>query len=285
MNATMIAAVSPLAGLHHMWAHPFIRHALVAGTAIAAAAGVIGYFLVLRNQVFTADALSHVAFTGALLALIAGLDGRIGLFAATIAVALAFGAVGRYGRVDDVVIGSTFAWVLGIGVLALSVFTTRHSTGNGAAGVRVLFGSIYGLNANAVRVAVAVAAAVIAVAVLIGRPLLFASLDAAVAAARGVPVAFLGYLFLVLVGATAAEAAQAVGALLILGLLAAPAGIAVRLTTSPYRALGLAPIIAVAALWAGLALSYAVPKLPPSFSVIALLTAGYVAALAFRSRP
>ena len=59
------------------------------------AAGLVGYFLVLRAQVFTADALSHVAFTGALAALAAGLDARIGLFAVTVAVALGMGALGR----------------------------------------------------------------------------------------------------------------------------------------------------------------------------------------------
>ena len=42
----------------------------------------------LRAQVFAGDALSHVAFTGALAAAAAGVDLRIGLFAATIAVAL-----------------------------------------------------------------------------------------------------------------------------------------------------------------------------------------------------
>ena len=52
-----------------MFAHPFMLHAFLAGTAIAAACGLAGYFLVLRAQVFTGDALSHVAFTGALAAL------------------------------------------------------------------------------------------------------------------------------------------------------------------------------------------------------------------------
>ena len=43
-----------------------MRNAFLAGTAIAAASGLVGYFVVLRSQVFSADALSHVAFTGAL---------------------------------------------------------------------------------------------------------------------------------------------------------------------------------------------------------------------------
>jgi zinc/manganese transport system permease protein len=272
----VIASINPIAGLQHMLGHPFIRHGLVAGTAIAAAAGLVGYFLVLRSQVFTADALSHVAFTGALTALTIGLDARLGLFAATIGIALLLGALGPRGRADDVVIGSAFAWILGLGVLALSVFTSGHSTGNGTAGVNVLFGSIFGLDAAAARAALLIASAAIVLVLLIARPLLFASLDEAVAAARGVPVRLLGYLFLALVGATVAESTQAVGALLVLGLLAAPAGIAVRLTSRPYRAMALATAVAVAAVWAGLTLSYAAPKLPPSFSIVALLAAGYV---------
>lgn len=278
----MTSRIDLLSGLHHMWANGSIRHGLVAGTAIAVAAGLVGYLLVLRSQVFTADALSHVAFTGALLALIFGVELRVGLFASTVGVALLFGVLGPRGRADDVVIGSTFAWVLGIGVLALSIFTTGHSTGNGTAGVNVLFGSIYGLDAAAARTAVLVAGAVSCVAVAIARPLLFASIDESVAAARGVPVRLLGYVFLGLVGTTAAETTQAVGALLLLGLMAAPAGIAMRLTARPYRAMSIASAIAVSGVWLGLAFAYAV-RVPPSFGVLAVITGGYlVAGLATR---
>ena len=132
---------------------PFIRHALLAGTAIAAASGLVGYFVVLRSQVFSGDALSHVAFTGALAALAFGIDARLGLFVATITVGLAIGLLGEHGRADDVVIGVVFTWILGLGVLFLSIFTTTESTGNGAAGVNVLFGSIFGLSADQATVA------------------------------------------------------------------------------------------------------------------------------------
>jgi zinc/manganese transport system permease protein len=60
----------------------FMQNALLAGTAIAIASGLIGYFVVLRSQVFTGDALSHVAFTGAIAALALGVDARIGLLSA-----------------------------------------------------------------------------------------------------------------------------------------------------------------------------------------------------------
>ncbi|MDP9093142.1 MAG: metal ABC transporter permease, partial [Actinomycetota bacterium] len=77
-----------------MLSHPFIQNALLAGTAIAMLSGLVGYFVVLRGQVFAGDALSHVAYAGALAALAAGVDLRFGLFAATVAVGLALGLLG-----------------------------------------------------------------------------------------------------------------------------------------------------------------------------------------------
>ncbi|HKS98012.1 MAG TPA: metal ABC transporter permease [Rugosimonospora sp.] len=264
-----------------MFAHPFLQHAFLAGTAVGLAAGLVGYFLLLRAQVFTADALSHVAFTGSLAALAAGLDVRIGLFALTVLVALGMGALGRRARPDDVVIGGVFAWVLGLGVFFLTLYTSGRSGtgGTGTASVSVLFGSIFGLSAGRAVLTALVALGISAALLAIARPLLFASLDEPVAAARGVPVRLLGYGFLVLVGGTAAEATQVVGALLILGLLAAPAGAASRLTTRPLRALALSAGIAVGSVWLGLAASYAVPALPPSFAILAVATLTYLGAL------
>jgi zinc/manganese transport system permease protein len=261
-----------------MLAHPFMQHAFLAGTAVALAAGLVGYFLVLRAQVFTADALSHVAFTGALAALAAGLDARLGLFTLTVLVALAMGALGPRARPDDVVIGGVFAWVLGLGVFFLTLYTTtRSGTDGGTASVTVLFGSIFGLSGSRAAVTAVIALLISAVVVAVARPLLFATVDENVAAARGVPVPLLGFGFLALVGLTAAEATQVVGALLIVGLLAAPAGAASRLTTRPLRALGLSAGIAVASMWVGLTASYLVPKLPPSFAILAVATLIYCA--------
>ncbi|HEY4018604.1 MAG TPA: metal ABC transporter permease [Pseudonocardiaceae bacterium] len=257
----------------------FMRHALLAGTAIAAACGLVGYFLVLRAQVFTGDALSHVAFTGALAALAFGVDARIGLFVATIAVALLLGALGRRGRADDVVIGNIFAWVLGLGVFFLTVYTTSRSTANGTAGVTILFGSIFGISQSQAVTAAWIGAAICVALLAIARPLLFSTIDEAVAAARGIPVRLLGYAFLVLVGACAAEATQAVGALLLLGLLAAPAGTAHRLTTQPYVGLALAAILAIAEVWAGLALSALASRIPPSFAILAVAAGVYAIVL------
>ncbi|MEY9895580.1 zinc/manganese transport system permease protein [Catenulispora sp. MAP5-51] len=267
-----------------MFSHPFMVYALLGGTGIAAACGAVGFFLVLRAQVFTGDALSHVAFTGALAALAFGMDLRIGLFAATIAVALLLGALGKRGRADDVVIGNVFAWILGLGVFFLTLYTTdRSGSGNGSATINVLFGSILGLSASQAQTVLWIGAAVLVLMLLIARPLLFATLDEAVAAARGVPVKVLGFVFLALVGAATAEATQAVGALLLLGLIAAPAGTALALTERPWRGFALAIALAVGEMWAGLTLAYLIPRMPPSFSITAVATVVYSAALIWRA--
>jgi zinc/manganese transport system permease protein len=271
-----------------MLSQEFMRNALLAGTFVALACGVCGWFVVLRGQVFAGDALSHVAFPGALAAAAAGLDERVGLFAATVAVALGMGALGRGavglaggGRragslpVDDTAIGVLFTFILGVGLF----FLTRFSMGSGgSAGVQAahtLFGSIFGLAAGEARLAAVVGLAVVGAMALIARPLLFASVAPDVAGARGVPTRMLGIAFLALLGVVAAEATQAVGALLLLGLLAVPAAAAHRLARGPAAGVALAALFAVAATWAGLALAYAVPSLPPSTAIVGVAVAMY----------
>jgi zinc/manganese transport system permease protein len=257
----------------------FIQHALLAGVPIAAAAGLAGYLLVLRSQVFSGDALSHVAFTGALGALAFGIDPLIGLFVSTVLVGALLSLLGERGRVGDVAIGVTFAWILGLGVLALSVFSSgAHASANGAAGARVLFGSIFGLDLRHAGLDGAIAVVIVLVLIFLGRPLLLASVDPAVAAARGLPVTAISMMFVAAVGATAGVATQAVGALLILGLLAAPAGAAQRLTTNPYLGMVLSVGIAVASVTLGILASDVFAKFPPSFSILAVAVGCYLVA-------
>jgi zinc/manganese transport system permease protein len=268
-----------------MFAQEFFRNALLAGSFVALACGLVGYFVVLRAQVFAGDALSHVAFTGAIGAAAAGLDTRVGLFAATISVALILGAIGPRAGAEDVAIGVLFAWVLGLGVLFLALFSGGSSGGNGVLGARALFGSIFGLSGADARLAAGVGAAIAVAVMALARPLLFASVDPIVAGSRGVRVRALGLAFLALLGATAAEATQAVGALLMLGLLAAPAGAAQRITANPYLGLGLSALLALLAMWLGLALSYWIPSLPPSSAIVAVAAASFLLALLFGRRP
>ena len=261
-----------------MFAQEFVRNAYLAGTFIALACGCVGWFVVARAQLFAGDALSHVAFVGAIGAAVVGLDERVGLFGLTLAVAGGMAALGPRSRADDAVIGTVFAWILGIGILLLTLLSTSSAGGAGISAANALFGSIYSLSAGASWLAAAIALAVTVVVAIAARPLLLSTLDSVQATARGVPVRLLGVGILLAVAVVTAEGTQAVGALLVLGLLSAPAGAAHKLVANPYAGIGLSGLIAVAATWAGLALSYAVASLPPSSAIIGFAAAAYVLA-------
>lgn len=270
-----------------MLSQEFMRNALLAGTPIALACALSGWFLVLRGQVFAGDALSHVAFPGALAAAAVGVDARAGLVFATVLAGVAMGLLGRgalAGRgarasaatpAEDTTIAIVFTFILGLGLF----FLTRVSiSGGGASGIEAahaLFGSIFGLGHGEAQLAAVVALAVGLAMLAIARPLLFSSVAPEAAAARGVPTRLLGLAFLMGLGVIAAAATQAVGALLLLGLLAAPAAAAHRLTRSPAAGIALAAGLALVAMWGGLALAYAIPTLPPSSAIVGLAAGFY----------
>jgi zinc/manganese transport system permease protein len=216
-------------------------------------------------------------------ALVAGLDPRVGLFAATIIAGVALGVISRR-DVDDVAIGSFFSWILGLGALFLAYYTTHGSGNNGTANVNVLFGSIFGINDQAWTLAVVVAAALGIVLIAIARPLLFATIDPDIAQTAGVPTRLLSMLFLVIVGVTVAEAAQIIGALVVLGLLAAPAAAAARLTTHPWRGFWLSAILATAAIWIGVTIAYALPAVPATFTIMSTAAMIYLIAAVIGAR-
>lgn len=262
--------------LQDMWALDFMRHALISGTAIAFASGLVGYFLVLRSQVFSADALGHVAFTGALAAAAFSVDARLGVVVFVVAVAILLGLLGRRGQADDVVIGGLFAWLLGLGALLLSHLATSPQSAEDNAGSKVLFGSIFGLSATDTWLLVSLGLIAAGALIALARPLLFATLDPALATARGLRVQSLGIAFLVLVGIATAGATQGVGALLVLGLLAAPAGAAMLLVHRPFAAMWLSALLAILAVWVGLCWAFLVPSLPPTFTILAAASGFYV---------
>jgi zinc/manganese transport system permease protein len=175
-----------------MFAHAFVRNAYLAGTFVGLACGCLGWFVVLRAQLFAGDALSHVAFVGAIAAAVFGLDERLGLFALTLAIAAGMAGLGRRGQADDAVIGLVFAWVLGIGALLLTVLATSSSGGNGVTTANTLFGSIYSLTSGAAWLAAAIALGVVLALAGSFRPLLLATLDFEAAVVRGLPVRLIG---------------------------------------------------------------------------------------------
>jgi zinc/manganese transport system permease protein len=273
-----------VADVEQMLRYDFMRNALLAGTAVALAAGLVGYFVVLRHLVFAGEALSHIAFTGAMGAALLGLNPFVGLFGVTTLGALGLNTLGARARPRgrDIATGIVLAWVLGLGALFLGIYISSATRGsNIAIGVGVLFGSIFGISAGQAQVLALVGVATSLVLLAIARPLLFASVDPEVARARGLPIWLLGAVFLVLLAVTVAEAVPAVGALLVFALLLTPAATARLLVRRPFAALFLAAGLALAITWVGLLIAFYTPY-PVSFLISALAFVCYLAALGWR---
>jgi zinc/manganese transport system permease protein len=188
-------------------------NAFRAGTVVAVAAGVMGWFMVLRRQSFAGHTLAVVGFPGAAGATLIGISATYGYFAFCLAAALVIAAIPRAGRSsggqESALTGTIQAFLLACGLL----FTALYQGLLGGV-TSLLFGSFLGITTAQVWVLAAVAAAVLATLTVIGRPLLFSSVDPDVAAGRGVPVRLLSTVFLILLGAAAAEASQITGTLL-----------------------------------------------------------------------
>ncbi|SEO85815.1 metal ABC transporter permease [Actinacidiphila rubida] len=267
---------NPVDDLRQMWAYPFMVNAFRAGTITAVASAVMGWFMVLRRQSFAGHTLAVVGFPGAAGAVLAGASAACGYFVFCVAAALVIAAVPRTGRdagaQEAALTGTVQAFLLACGFL----FTALYKGLLGGV-TSMLFGSFLGITTGQVRVLLAVAAAVLVALAALGRPLLFASVDPDVAAARGVPVRLLSTGFLVLLGAAAAEASQITGTLLVFALLVMPAATAQTLTARPVRSLALSVAIAVAVTWLGLTTAY-YSDYPLGFFVTTYAFAAYVLA-------
>jgi len=264
---------NPVTDVRALLSFPFMVNALEAGTIVAVMAGVTGWFMVLRRQTFAGHTLSVVAFTGAAAAGFAGVPVALGYFSVCGLGALALAAFGGSQRslsVESAATGSLQALALALGFVFVSLY---HGVLNGLDSL--LFGTFLGITSRQVTVLLAVATLAILFIAAVGRPLFFASVDADVARAGGVPVALLGVSFLLVLGLSVAETSQITGALLVFALLVTPAATAHQLTARPALGIALSVTIAVVVTWLGLALAY-FSIYPVGFYVTSLSFALYV---------
>ena len=264
---------NPVSDLQQIFSFPFMVNALEAGTIVAVMAGVTGWFMVLRRQTFAGHSLSVIAFPGAAAATLAGLPVALGYFSFCGISALALAGIAGSRRslsAESAAIGSLQALALALGFLFVSLY---HGVLNGLDSL--LFGTFLGITSGQVAVLLAVAALTVTLVAAAARPLFFASVDADVARAGGVPVGLLGFGFLIVLGLSVAETSQITGALLVFALLVTPAATAHQLTARPALGIALSVAIALAVTWLGLALAY-FSIYPVGFFVTSLSFALYV---------
>jgi len=262
-----------------MFSYPFMVNAFRAGTIVAIVAAVVGWFMVLRKQTFAGHTLSVAAFPGAAAATLVGISATVGYFGFCLVAALVIAVASRPARskgfsAESAVVGTVQAFVLASGYLFASLYKGLLNGLNNQ-----LFGFTFGISDAQVATLAIVGLLVLGAVTVIGRPLFFASIDADVAAARGVGVRAIGVVFLLLLGAAAAEASQITGALLVFALLVMPAAIAQRLTARPLGGIALALAIGVVVTWAGLTAAY-YTSYPSGFCITTFAFAGFVVARA-----
>ena len=256
--------------LRSMWQYAFMRNAFEAGSVVAIVAGIIGYFVVLRRSAFATHALGHVGFSGAAGAVLFGVNPVYGLLLFTTGGGTGMALLGRRAATRDIEIGTVLAFMLGLGLIFLSLYN-----GYATEAYSILFGEILGISDAGVLLTLEAGILVLAVLALIYRPLLFSSLDEDVAEARGLPMLALNLTFMLLLAIAISFAVQVVGVLLIFALMVTPAAAAVRLTRRPLTAVVVSISIALLAIWAGLFIAW-YEQYPPSFFIVSVAFSIYL---------
>ena len=259
-----------------------VHTALIIGAIVALVTGPLGVFTVIRGQSFAGEALGDTGTTGGSAAFLVGVPTLWGFVVVNLAAAGAMELAGVSRRVGrDVAVGVVLGAGLGIAALLLYLDTTVHST-SGAA-ITVLFGSLFAVASSTIPLVVVLAAIVLALLVLVARPLLLSSASPELAAARGVPVTLVGWVYLAAMALSVALCAITIGAILSTALLVGPAAGALRVTRRPVAAMAVAAGLGIAATWVGVLLAYDSYDWPPlhtgwpvSFFVVALVLVGYL---------
>lgn len=263
-----------LADLQLLLEFHFMQNALLVGTLVALLAGAIGYFVVLRGQSFAAHMLSQVGFPGAAAGVLVHTTPVLGLIVFCVGGALGIGWSGRSvdtgRRAESAAIGSILAFSLALGLLFFRLYA-----GSAQGIYAFLFGTILGITDRDVGVAAVTTLIGLVVILVIGRPLLFASVDPDAAEARGVPLRAISIVFLILVALAVAETVQVIGTLLIFALLVVPGAAAQQLTARPGLGLALTIAFSLLFVWFGLAIAY-FTSLPVGFLVTSLAFGTYL---------
>ena len=244
----------------HLLSFDFVIASLIACALLGFLSGVLAPLVVIRQMAFAVHATSELALMGAAIALVASVNLSLGAVAGSVTAAIAFVMLGLRGG-NDSAVGAVMSFGMGVSVLCIYLYP-----GNSTVALGLLTGQVAGVsNMNLVVLAVSTLIILVAIAVL-WRPLMFASVDPAMAAATGVRVRFFAVAFGVLLGIASAQAVQVVGALLVMSLLITPGASAVAITDNPVAAIVWSVVFAQAAAVGGLIFSLA-PGIPISVTV------------------
>ena len=248
----------------------FMINAWTTATIVAAVAGVVGYFVVLRGAAFPAHAIPKGAFAGAARASLLGISTLIGLAVFSVLGALGIGTLGRRGR-NDVATALALVMMLALGAAFLSR-TTQYEPEI----YSLLFGEILGVSTSQILPIAGLGAVCLAAVAALYRPLMLTSTIPEIAEARGIRGYRIETCFLIVLALATTMTVPVTGALLIFSLMIGPPAAARSLTSRPTLAMTLSVAIALITVWAAIAASY-LYNWPVGFFVGALAALSYAA--------
>jgi ABC-type Mn2+/Zn2+ transport system permease subunit len=230
----------------------FMRLSLLAGVLVSTLCAVAGTFVVLRGLAFIGDALAHGVLPGVAGALLIGAPGMLGAAVGSAVMIIGVGFITNRSRLSsDTAIGLLFVAMLALGVIMVS----RSDSFNGDI-VRILFGEILGIRPGTI-VVLAIATLVISVCVaVLYRPFLLLSFDSAQADVSGFSSRRYHVVMLAMVATTVVVSFQAVGTLLVFGMLVAPASAGALLARRVKAMIAWAIGVGALSVYIGLLLSY-----------------------------
>jgi len=270
----------PLDAILGPLAFPFFVRALVASAIVGLVCAVVGSYMVLRGLAFMGDALSHSAFPGVVAAYLLKGPFYLGAAIAAVGTALAIGWVTRHGRLrGDTAIGVLFAGMFALGIFLFSLIPNYVGDLFG-----FLFGEILGIGVADLIALTGLAVVVLVIVALLWKELLYATFDPLGAAASGLPVVRLDYLFLALIALTIVISLQAVGIILVVAMLVTPAATGQILSQSFGRLVAVAIVIGIVSPIVGLYLSYWL-NAASGATIVLVETGVFVAALLWKGRP
>jgi ABC-type Mn2+/Zn2+ transport system permease subunit len=230
----------------------FMQRALLAGLLASAACSVVGTWVVLRGLTFLGDALAHGVVPGLALALLWGFSPILGAFVAALAMSGAVTLVTRRARVrEDTGVGLLF-----VGMLALGVVIISRSASFATDVTSLLFGDVLGVTTADLRGQALGVAVVVVTSTVLYRPFLALTFNEEKAATLGLRPGLAHFALLALLATAIVASFQAIGTLLVFGLLIGPPATAGLLVRRVPLVMVTAVALGALAVVLGLALSY-----------------------------
>lgn len=248
----------------------FLVRALIAGALAALICGVVGTWVVIRGMAFFGEAIGHGMLPGVAVATVLGLPVLLGGALSAVGMSGLIGLLQRRGQLSyDTSIGLLF-----VGMLSLGVIVVSHSRSFATDATVMLFGDILAVGGSEILVLAVTAMLIVTIAVAFHRSFVAVAFDERIARVLGLRPQLAKLLQVGLVTLAVVASYKAVGSLLVVGLLLAPAVAASPWTNRIPLRMGVAVAFGTAAVVLGLGVSwYASTAAGASIAASAILLA------------